>query len=162
LPSRGAPRRADPGGRLAVRLLSQLWANRRNVGALWWRGLGELGLSRDRFHSLPGWQQRAAKVALGGAVAFLVSVVVNTLERFFGQSAGGSIVTFDRSAYIAFAVVALLLIPEWRALPVVPLKLVIPGALLVGGVAGLVTGLATDNTRNGVIASVGTVLALAA
>src|SRR5581483_8774997 len=43
-----------------------------------------------------------------------------------------------------------------------PLKLVIPGALLVGGVAGLVTGLATDNTRNGVIASVGTVLALAA
>jgi len=145
-----------------VRFLSELWANRRNVGALWWRGLGELGLPRDRFHSLPGWQQRAAKVALGGAVAFLVSVVVNTLERFFGQGASGSIVTFDRSAYIAFAVVALLLIPEWKALPVLPLKLVIPGALLVGGVAGLVTGLATDNTRNGVIASVGTVLALAA
>jgi len=145
-----------------VRFWLELWAHRRDLGALWWRGLGKVGLSRDRFHSLPGWQQRAGKVALGGVIAFLISLLVNVLERSFGQGASGSMVRFDASAYIAFAIVALLLVPNWTALPALPLRLVLPSALVVGAAAGLIAGFATDNTRNGVLASVGTVLALAA
>ena len=44
-------------------------------------------LSRERFHSWPGWQRRAAKVGLAGVLAFLLSLFVNTLEHFFGQVA---------------------------------------------------------------------------
>ena len=106
-----------------MRFLSELWSHRRDLGALWWRGLGKLGLSQARFHALPGWQQRAAKVALGGVIAFLISVLVGVLERSFGQGASGSIVSFDSSAYIAFGVVALLVVPEWKALPALPLPL---------------------------------------
>jgi branched-chain amino acid transport system permease protein len=145
-----------------VRYLLELWGKRRDLGPLWWRGLGAIGLSRDRFHSLPRWQQRAGKVALGGVLAFLFSVVIKVLERLFGEDTGGSILTFDRSAYIAFAIVAALLVPEWKALPALPLRLVVPGAMVVGGVAGLIAALATDNTRNGVVASLGTVVALGA
>jgi branched-chain amino acid transport system permease protein len=145
-----------------MRFLAGFWANRRELGALWWRALGAAGLSKGRFHSLPRWQQRAGKVALGGAIAFLVSVLVNVLERSFGQGAAGSIVTFDASAYITFGIVVLLLVPEWRALPTLPLKLVLPGALAIGAAAGLIASFATHNTRNGVIAAVGTVVALAA
>jgi branched-chain amino acid transport system permease protein len=139
----------------------EAWGRRRELGGLWWRGLGAAGLDRDRFHALPAWQQRAGKVAFGGVVAFVFSLIVNVLERFFGEG-GGSILTFDGSAYLTFAIVALLIVPEWRALPALPLRLVVPGALLVGGVVGLIVGLATHNTRNGVISSVGSVLALAA
>jgi branched-chain amino acid transport system permease protein len=97
-----------------------LWHRRREIGALWWRGLGTFGLTRERFHELPTWQQRAGKVALGGALAFLISLFINVLEASFGQgSSGASILTFDGSAYLAFAVIALLLIPGWRELPVI-------------------------------------------
>ena len=139
----------------------EVWGRRRELGALWWRGVGATGLDRDRFHALPAWQQRAGKVALGGVIAFLLSLVVNVLERYFGQG-GGSILTFDAAAYLAFAIVALLIVPEWRALPALPLRLVLPASLLVGGVVGTVVALATDSTRDAVIASVGTALALAA
>ena len=128
---------------------------------MWWRAFGALGLSRERFHSLPRWQQRAGKVVLGGAIAFLLVLIVNVLERFFGQG-GGSILTFDSAAYLTFLIIALLVVPEWSALPALPLRLVVPGAFLVGGVVGAIVGLTTHNTRNGVIASLGSVLALAA
>jgi branched-chain amino acid transport system permease protein len=139
-----------------------IWRRRREIGSLWWRGLGALGLSRERFHSLPDWQQRAGKVALGGAIAFLLSLIVNILERSFGEATGVSILTFDGSAYLTFAVLALLLIPEWKALPALPLRLVVPAGLAVAGVVGVIASVATDNTRNGVVASVGSAIALCA
>jgi branched-chain amino acid transport system permease protein len=145
-----------------VRSLLLIWRRRREVGSLWWRGLAAAGLPRERFHSLPGWQQRAGKVALGGAIAFLLSLLVNVLERSFGQGAGVSLVTFDGSAYLAFLIVALLLVPEWNALPAFPLRLVVPAALVVAGVVGVAVSLVTDNTRNGIVASVGSALALCA
>jgi branched-chain amino acid transport system permease protein len=139
-----------------------VWRRRREVGNLWWRGLGAIGLGRERYHSRPAWEQRAGKVALGGAIAFLLSIFVNVLEHFFGTTAGVSIFTFDGSAYLAFGVVALLLIPEWRALPSVPLRIVVPAALLLAGLTGLVIALVTGNTRNGVVSSVGAALAFCA
>ena len=88
------------------------WEHRRDLGGLWWRFLARLGLSKDRFHAWKPWQQRAGKVALAGVLAFLLSMFVNTLEHFFG-STKGSILTFDLSAYVVFAVIALIVIPEW-------------------------------------------------
>jgi branched-chain amino acid transport system permease protein len=140
----------------------ELWGHRRDLGALWWRGLGKAGLSRERFHSFPAWQQRAGKVALGGLIAFLISTLINILERSFGQGVSGSILTFDGSAYLAFGVVALLIVPEWKALPVLPLQMILPAAALVAALGGLIAGLATSSTRNGVVASVGLLIALAA
>jgi branched-chain amino acid transport system permease protein len=148
--------------RRAMRRLTALWNRRRELGALWWRGLGNAGLSRERFHALPGWQQRAGKVALGGVAAFLLSILVNVLEHFFGKTSGVSILTFDGSAYLAFGVVALLLVPEWKALPVLPLRLVVPGALVVAALTGLLLAVVTDSIRNGIVSSVGTALALCA
>ncbi len=138
-----------------------LWRRRKDLGALWWRGLGALGMPRERLHALPDWQQRAGKVALGGLIAFVLSILINVLAHFFG-SVSTSIITFDASAYIAFGVVAVLLVPEWRALPDLPLRTVIPSALLVAGVSGAILGLVTGNARNGVITSVGAALALCA
>ncbi len=144
------------------RLLSQLWNRRRELGALWWRGLGKAGLDRERFHSLPGWQQRAGKVSVGGVIAFLLSILVNVLEHFFGDTGNVSILTFDGSAYLTFAIVALLLVPEWGALPSLSLRIAIPAALVVAGIGGLAVALITDSTRNGVVTAVGAALALAA
>ena len=44
--------------------------------------LATFGLTRERFHALPRWQQRLGKVALGGVIAFLISIFVNVLEHF--------------------------------------------------------------------------------
>jgi branched-chain amino acid transport system permease protein len=96
-----------------------LWRRRRELGGLWWRGLGALGLSRARFHALPKWQQRAGKVALGGVAAFAISIFVNILEASFGATGSVSVFTFDGSAYLAFLVVAAILVPEWKAVPVI-------------------------------------------
>jgi branched-chain amino acid transport system permease protein len=137
------------------------WEHRRDLGALWWRFLGSVGLPRERYRSWKPWQQRAAKVALAGVLAFLLSLFVNILEHFFGQN-GGSILTFDASAYIVFLVIAVIVIPEWRALPDLELRVVIPLAILLGLVVGLILGFATSSTRNGVVAGVGTFVALAA
>src|SRR2546422_5816389 len=141
-----------------MRFWQELWGHRRDLGGLWWRGLGAAGLSRERFHGLPPWQQRAGKVALGGLIAFLISIFINILERSFGQGVSGSIFTFDGSAYIAFGVVALLIVPDWTALPVLPLRVVLPAAALIAGLGGLITALATSSTRNGILASVGLAL----
>ena len=138
-----------------------LWTNRRDLGRHWWRFMGIFGLSRERFHSWRPWQRRAAKVGLAGVLAFLLSLFVDTLEHFFGQS-GGSILTFDASAYIVFLVIAVIIIPEWRALPDLELRVVIPIAILAGLAAGVIIGFATSSTRNGVIAGVGTLVALIA
>src|SRR5947208_6314852 len=138
-----------------MRFLSELWAHRRDLGGLWWRGIAAVGMPKQRFHSLPGWQQRAGKVALGGVIAFLLSVFVNVLEHAFGSGSTGAIVRFDTSAYLAFAILAALLIPEWKALPSLPLRLVLPGAVVVAGIGGVVAALATHDTKNGVIVSLG-------
>ncbi len=141
--------------------IAEVWQRRRDLGALWWRGLAAVGLPRERFHALPHWQQRLGKVALGGVIAFLLVLVIKVLEHYFGEG-HHSVLTFDSSAYIAFLVVALLVVPEWTALPALPMRLVLPGALLIGALVGLIVGLATSSTRNGVISSVGTLIALAA
>jgi branched-chain amino acid transport system permease protein len=65
---------------------------------LWWQGLGRFGLDEARWHSLPGWKRRAAKAAAVG----LLGVVV--LAPIYG---------FDGAAYLAFAVVAVIYIPDW-------------------------------------------------
>jgi branched-chain amino acid transport system permease protein len=137
------------------------WEHRRDLGALWWRFLTKLGLSKDRFHAWKPWQQRAGKVALAGVLAFLLSMFVNTLEHFFG-STKGSILTFDLSAYVVFAVIALIVIPEWGALPDVELRVIVPVAAVAAVAAAAIVGFATDSTRNAVIAGVGTFIALCA
>ena len=57
-----------------------LWARRRELGTLWWRGLGAAGLSRDRFHALPRWQQRLGKVALAGVAGVLYALFVTNVQ----------------------------------------------------------------------------------
>jgi branched-chain amino acid transport system permease protein len=141
--------------------LRELWQRRRDLGGVWWRWLGKAGLSRERYHELPGWQQRLGKVVLGGVIAFLIVLVVKILEHYFGEG-NHSILTFDWSAYLGFLIVALLVVPEWSAVPALPMRLVIPGATIVAGVTGLIVGLATSNTRNGVLSSVGLLIALIA
>jgi branched-chain amino acid transport system permease protein len=137
------------------------WEHRRDLGGVWWRFLGWLGLPKERFHSWKPWQRRAGKVALAGLLAFLLSLFVNVLEHFFGRS-GGSILTFDASAYIVFAVIAVIVVPEWKALPDLELRVVIPIAILVGLAVGLIIGFATSSTRNGIVAGLGTAIALCA
>jgi len=140
---------------------AQLWARRREAGALWWRGLGAVGLSRERFHAWPTWQQRLGKLAVAGVIAFVIAILVNVLERFFGNTGGSTeIVTFDSSAYIAFAVLALILVPDWGKLPVLPMKVVIPAALVAAALGGIAMALATDSTLNGVLTAVGLAIAL--
>jgi branched-chain amino acid transport system permease protein len=113
-----------------VTSVADLWRQRSEVGTLWWRLLGNVGLTQERFHELPTWQQRAGKVALGGAIAFLISVLINALERFVGTSGlDVSIVSFSAAAWLAFAVLAVLLVPSWRRLPWVG-KYVIPLGVL--------------------------------
>jgi hypothetical protein len=141
--------------------LTSVWEHRRDLGGLWWRFLARLGLPRERFRSWKPWQQRGGKVALAGLIAFLLSLIANILEHFFGQT-GGSILTFNASAYIVFAVIALIVIPEWSALPDLELRVVIPLAIVTGLLVGLVIGFATSSTRNGIISGVGTFLALSA
>ena len=141
--------------------LRATWEHRRDLGGLWWRFLAKLGLSKDRFHEWKPWQQRAGKVALAGVLAFLLSMFVNTLEHFFGTT-GGSILTFDLSAYVVFAVIALIVIPEWGALPDLELRVVVPMAAVAAVAAAAIVGFATDSTRNAVIAGVGTFIALCA
>jgi branched-chain amino acid transport system permease protein len=149
------------GGTFSERL-QRTWAHRRDIGIVWWRALGVTGLTRERFHALPRWQQRAGKVALAGVLAFLLSLLVNILEHSFGDNPNASILTFDASAYIAFAIVALLLIPDWEALPSFPLRYVLPASVVIAALVGLICGLTTSNTRNGVVSSVLTLVALVA
>jgi branched-chain amino acid transport system permease protein len=140
---------------------AQLWARRREVGTLWWRGLGATGLTRERFHAWPRWRQRLAKLALAGVLAFLIAIFFNILEEIFGKTgANVSIVTFDTSAYIGFAVLALILVPEWGKLPALPLKVVIPAVLVAAALGGVAVAFATDSTLNGVLTAVGLAIAL--
>jgi branched-chain amino acid transport system permease protein len=138
-----------------------VWAHRRDLGGVWWRFLAWLGLSKDRYQSWRPWQRRAAKVALAGVIAFLLSLLANILEHFFGQN-GGSILTFDASAYVVFAVIAVIVIPEWSALPDLPLRIVVPLAILLGLAVGVIVGFATSSTRNGIVAGLGTLFAVVA
>ena len=50
------------------------------VSSAWWRFLSTFGLTPERFHRLPGWQQRLGKLAVGGVIAFLIAIFVNVLE----------------------------------------------------------------------------------
>jgi branched-chain amino acid transport system permease protein len=67
----------------------------------WWRALGALGLDEARWRSMPTWKHRAAKAGL----VFVIGVLV--LAPIYG---------FDGAAYLAFAVVALIYIPDWGKL----------------------------------------------
>jgi branched-chain amino acid transport system permease protein len=98
--------------------VADLWRRRSEFGTVWWELVGRTGMTRERFHALPTWQQRAGKVALGGVIALLISVFVNALERFVGTSGlKVEILSFDPAAWLAFAVLAVLLVPSWRGLP---------------------------------------------
>ena len=58
--------------------------------------------------------------------------------------------------------IAVIFIPEWKALPDLELLVVVPIAILAGLALGLIIGFATSSMRNGVIAGVGTLIALVA
>ena len=95
------------------------------IGSAWWRALSSIGMTPERFHGLPGWQQRLGKLAVGGVVAFLVAILVNVLEASFGATGNPSILTFDGSAYLAFLVIGLIYVPEWGNVPLIG-KIAIP------------------------------------
>src|SRR5262249_37867261 len=121
LPPRGAPRRADARGGLMpgrYHLGSQ-------VSSAWWGALGWVGVTPEGFHAWPGWQQRLGQLAVGGVVAFLISILVNVLEASFGSTGSTSIFTFDGTAYLAFLVVGLIYVPEWSKVPLLG-KIAIP------------------------------------
>ena len=100
----------------------RLWRAGASSAALWWRGLGALGLAaRPLPRPARTGSSGRARSPLGGAIAFVLSILINVLAHFFGE-VSTSIITFDASAYIAFGVVALLIVPEWRALPALPLR----------------------------------------
>ena len=58
--------------------------------------------------------------------------------------------------------IALIVIPEWGALPDLELRVVVPMAAVAAVAAAAIVGFATDSTRNAVIAGVGTFVALCA
>ena len=96
------------------------------IGSAWWRGLSSIGMTPERFHGLPGWQQRLGKLAVAGVTAFLIAILVNVLEASFGSTgSSSSILTFDGSAYLAFLVVGLVYVPEWSKVPLIG-KIAIP------------------------------------
>ena len=64
----------------------------------WWHALGRVGLTEQRWKTWPAWKHRAAKAGFVG----LLGVVV--LAPIYG---------FDGAAYLAFAVVAVIYIPDW-------------------------------------------------
>jgi branched-chain amino acid transport system permease protein len=66
---------------------------------VWWRGLGRLGMPQARWKTLPTWQHRAAKAGLVGLLAVVV------LAPIYG---------FDGAACLAFAVIALIYVPDWN------------------------------------------------
>ena len=112
-----------------MRSPAEMWRGRTEFGTFWWRSLASLGLSHDRFRALPGWQQRLLKVILGGLIAFVIAIFVNILEASFGATGNVAIFTFDGSAYLAFLVVALIVVPEWKKVPLVG-RLAIPLAAI--------------------------------
>ena len=81
--------------RLERTRLAAGWQNRH---ALWWGTLERLGLSEERWQSLPPWQRRAAKAAAAGAILMVVFA---------------SLYGFDASAYVAYLIVAALYVPDW-------------------------------------------------
>jgi branched-chain amino acid transport system permease protein len=95
------------------------------VSSAWWRFLSTFGLTPKRFHTLPGWQQRLGKLAVGGVIAFLIAIFVNVLEASFGATGSTSIFTFDSTAYLAFLVLGLIYVPEWSKVPLIG-KIAIP------------------------------------
>jgi branched-chain amino acid transport system permease protein len=86
------------------------------IGDAWWRGLEAAGLSHARWRSLPQPIRRAVVL---GAIGLLALVVMAPLNGF------------DAAAYVAFAVLVLVLVPSWKKVPVVG-KAIVP--LLVLGV----------------------------
>ena len=95
------------------------------VSSAWWRFLSTFGLTPRRFHTLPGWQQRLGKLAVGGVIAFVIAIFVNVLEASFGATGSTSIFTFDSTAYLAFLVLGLIYVPEWSKVPLIG-KIAIP------------------------------------
>ena len=99
-------------------------------------------MTPERFHGLPGWQQRLGKLAVAGVTAFLIAILVNVLEASFGSTGNPSILTFDGSAYLAFLVVGLIYVPEWGKVPLIG-KIAIPLAAVSRSRSPSRTGRAT-------------------
>ena len=72
--------------------------SRPGVGAAWWRFLARLGLPESRWEAFPSWQRRLVKVAVIGLVLVLV------LAPIYGFNAG---------AYVGYAALAALYVPDW-------------------------------------------------
>ena len=104
-----------------------------------------LGLTPARWRALPAVARRAATFVLAGLGALLLSVFVNVLERSYGQAEGAeALLTFDWSAYIAFGVLFLLLVPPWGRLPRPSLAVALGAAAAAIVLLLLVVGLALD------------------
>src|SRR5207302_6541725 len=73
-PSRRPARRAHAGRSMRAR-------------DVWWQTLARLGLTEERWRSLPGWKRRAAKAGVVGLLGMIV------LAPIYG---------FDGAAYLAF------------------------------------------------------------
>ena len=71
---------------------------RHGFAGLWWRTLGRIGLSEERWKGLPSWQQRLVKMV----AVVLLGVVI--LAPIYG---------FDGAAYLIVLVAAVLYVPDW-------------------------------------------------
>jgi branched-chain amino acid transport system permease protein len=80
----------------------------------WWRGLEAAGLSHSRWRSLPQPLRRAIVLGVLGLLALVILAPING---------------FDVAAYLAFAVLVALLVPQWNKVPVIG-KLVVPLGVL--------------------------------
>jgi branched-chain amino acid transport system permease protein len=89
-------------------------AERHGFTGWWWRTLAHLGLTEARWDALSTWQQRLVKLAMVG----LLGVIV--LAPVYG---------FDKAAYLAFLVVAVIYVPDWGRYRYG--RFVLPGAVLL-------------------------------
>jgi branched-chain amino acid transport system permease protein len=95
-------------------LIGARWRNRHRI---WWSFLGRCGLTEARWKGFRPWQRRAVKIGAAGA---LLLVILAPLYDF------------KPSAYILFAVVATLYVPEWgRSRVAVGQRVVRPGGFVL-------------------------------
>ena len=90
-------------------------AEQHGFSGAWWRTLGRLGLTEERWDGLPFWQQRLVKMVVAGLIGVLVFAPAHDLST--------------TSVYLIVLVLGVLYVPDWGRYRYG--RFVLPGAVLL-------------------------------